>query len=427
MDTHAFLPLAMAETSEFYWKQEAGRFDYRELLSIAVIELATSPGSNHARVAIRGALLDHARDGDKLVRDVELTEEEWRRTHDNIPAPERDMGTVANAAIKAVAERDAKRIPPGTVLRIEDGVTYLSPGPYRTNAQLLAGNGRVTSKHDKVPCAIGRAKFDDDWNQEIDGQVGIKADADGQADIEADRLSKANRVPQRGQLGGGKRPKTSPDYKGAGRHQRWSKSCLSSGGGAGIIGVALKSVPDFWPRTVNGHVAIGPFLYVPRQPATARVKKVAKFKVKVRRPEPGRWTGEVRVREDLLYGARGEPVPNAATSVRFGLGRQDQPAIGREARAIAKLLAEVPIADKEASPEAVKMALSMELPNFPSIPWHREAGYIDMSHASWGLPDFGVFLRGDLPYFGKKKNPWRRGKNIFTAGSKISGLGGYYV
>ena len=307
-------------------------------------------------------------------------------------------------------------------------------GPYRSNAQLLAGSGRVTSRHGKVPCAIGRTLYDDTWNQEFSQQVSAGS-SDKQSDQEAERLSKRDKVPQRGELGGGKRPTKSPDYKGGGRKQRWSKSCLSSGGGAGIAGVALKSVPDFWPRTINGHVAIGPLLYVPRQPAVSRDRKVAKLKFKRSRPEPGRWTGAVMVREDLLYGVRGAPAPDAVTSVRFGLAPQNGPAGPVEARAIAKLLAEIlpeaPAEDAEMSPaekaEAAALALSMETPKV-SLPKHwLSTTPVDMDKTPWGLPDFGVFCRGDLPYFGKKKDPWRRGKNIFAGRSKIFGLGGYYM
>ena len=39
---------------------------------------------------------------------------------------------------------------------------------------------------------------------------------------------------------------------------------------------------------------------------------------------------------------------------RFGLAPQDQPAEGREARAIAVLLTEVPAVDREASPAAAQ-------------------------------------------------------------------------
>ena len=78
--------------------------------------------------------------------------------------PRRGMGRVANAALRAVAKRKAERktVPPGIVLRVEDGVTYLSPALYRSNAQLLRGDGKINSKHNKVSVRIGRSSYDDE-------------------------------------------------------------------------------------------------------------------------------------------------------------------------------------------------------------------------------------------------------------------------
>ncbi|MGA8613261.1 MAG: hypothetical protein WB760_16475 [Xanthobacteraceae bacterium] len=403
-----------SEASKFYWKQERGRFRFDDIYSEAATALADGKSVKHAVACIRGALKDFARDGDKLVHDVELTPEEWQRTHGE---PERPT----QGPWRAYFEKGVR-------------VIVCPTGPYRSNAQLLAGSGRVTSKHDKVPCTIGGTKYNDEWNQEIGGQVGIKADADEQSEQEAERLSKADRVPQRGELGG-RKPKPSPDYKGGGRKQRWSKSCLSSGPNAGIEGAALKSIPDFSPRgSVGDRFLVGQFLRI-REPAKSGDRKVAKLKFKRSRPEPGRWTGAVMVREDLLYGVRGEPALDAATSVGFGLAPQNGPVGPVEARAIAKLLAEIlaeaPAEDVEMSPaekaEAAELALSMETPKV-SLPKHwLSTTPVDMDKAPWGLPDFGVFCRGDLPYFSKKKDPWRRGKYIFAGRSKISGLGGYYM
>lgn len=432
-DWRDFEPLARAEASKFYWRQERGQFRFEDLYSVAAEALADGKSANHARKCIKGALLDHARDGDKMVCDVELTPEQWRRTHSNIPSPRRDMGSaVANAAVIAVAERAAKRIPPGTFLGVkEDGFTRLfSPGPYRSNAQLLAGDGKPT-KHGKVRCTIGRALYDDTWNQQFREQVSAGS-SDEQSEQEAERLAKKDRIPQRGQLGGGK-PKPSRDYKGGGRKQRWSKSCLSSGPGAGIEGAVLKSIPDLSPlRSVADRFFVGPFLCI-REPAKSGDREAD--------PALSKWS---RDRYQLCLGPEksgpsyiprhvvAPPLLDIATSVRFGLGRQDQPAQAREARAIAKLLAEVVPAAEDTSPakkaEAKKPALEREAPKFPAIGWHREAGsFPDLDEKTWGLPGFGVFCRGDLPYFGKKKDPWRRGKNIFASSSKISGLGGDYI
>ena len=375
--------------SRFYWRQERGRFRFDDIYSEAATALADGKSVKHAIECIRGALKDFARDGDKLVHDVERTPEEWQRTHGE---PERPIQG------------------PWRVY-FENGVRVLvcPTGPYRSNAQLLAGSGRVTSRHGKVPCAIGRTLYDDTWNQEFSQQVSAGS-SDKQSDQEAE-LSKRDKVPQRGELGGGKRPTKSPDYKGGGRKQRWSKSCLSSGGGAGIAGVALKSVPDFWPRTINGHVAIGPLLHVPRQPAVSRDRKVAKLKFKRSRPEPGRWTGAVMVREDLLYGVRGAPAPDAVTSVRFGLAPQNGPAGPVEARAIAKLLAEIlpeaPAEDAEMSPaekaEAAALALSMETPKV-SLPKHWLSTMpVDMDKTPWACPTSASSAVATCPTSAKRR------------------------
>ena len=66
-DWRDFEPLARAEASKFYWKQERGRFRFEDIYSEAVAALATGKGVNHAIECIRGALLDYARDGEKLV------------------------------------------------------------------------------------------------------------------------------------------------------------------------------------------------------------------------------------------------------------------------------------------------------------------------------------------------------------------------
>ena len=388
-----FEPLARAEASKFYWKQTRGRFRFEDILSEAYEALATSKGVKHAITCIKGALKDFARDGDKLVHDVGLIPEEWQRPRvgPNDPEP---------------------KIRPRTVLRIEDGVTYLSPGPYRSNARLLAGDGKPTSKHGKVPCAIGRTKYDDDWNQEIDGQVGIKADADEQSEQEAERLSKRDRIPQRCEFGGGK-PKPSLDYKGAGRCQRWSKSCLNGEGTVHKSGLTPDGWQDFKLVKRGGKVT---------------VTRVGKSK-----SEPFKFNGKPGVMDrtmDFVHGVRGEPIQDACgMPARFGLAPQNGPAGPVEALAVAKLLNEVPADDTSPAmkAEAARLALSMETPKVKTPSHWLSTTPIDMTHTPWGLPDFGVFCRGDLPDFGKKKDPWRRGKNIFTAGSKISGLGGYYM
>jgi hypothetical protein len=130
-----FLPFALAEAARFC-KKYPGRFDLGELQSIAAEALITSKGFKHSRKAIAGALADFARDGDKLVRDVEMTEEEFARTRGGPPS----------------------------------------------NARLMAGPGKASSKHGKVRLALGRSSFKDGWNQKLDTKWVRAKGVDGDAD-----------------------------------------------------------------------------------------------------------------------------------------------------------------------------------------------------------------------------------------------------
>ena len=407
-DWRDFEPLARAEASKFYWKQERGRFRFEDIYSEAVAALATGKGVNHAIECIKGALLDYARDGEKLVSDVEMSAEKWQRTHGE---PERPIQG------------------PWRVY-FENGVRVIvcPTGPYRSNAWLLAGSGKPTSKHGKVRCAIGRALYDEGWNQQVDVRQLHADDADQQSEQEAARLPQKDRVPQRGQPGAGK-PKPSRDYKGGGRKQRWSKSCVSSGCNAGIKGAALKSIPDLSPPgSVADCFIVGSFLRI-REPAKSGDRKADPALSKWSRDRYQLCLGTAKSGPSYIPRHVAPPLLDIATPVsQFGLAPQNGPAGPVEARAIAKLLIEVPAEDKEMSPaekkRAKKLALERELPKFPAIPWHREAGsFPDLDEKTWGLPDFGVICRGDLPYFGKKKDPWRRGINIFASSSKISAFG----
>jgi hypothetical protein len=381
-DWRDFVPLAKAEASKFYWEQERGRFKYEELLSVAVEALATSKGVNHAIKAINGALLDFARDDHKLVRNIEMTEEEFHRTRSALP----QSSTRPAAELRRVY--------------ILDGVRHVlyTPGPYRTNAQLLAGDGKPISKHGKVPVAIGRATYDDEWNQVIGGQVGARLDRDFQDVDEDGRPGEGLKLKRH-------RPEES-GYTGAGTAKCWSRACISGG-------VVYKSglTPEGWqgfklPKRYGK--ASSNF----RPTSNAHCRRTAD-------PSPelapsGQRTSNVKV--DMS---------------KFGLAPQNQPAKAAEARAIAALLAPEAPPAAEQSPamraEAARLALSRELPKFPSILWHREAGSVDMDKAPWGLPDFGIFCRdADMPNFGPKKHPWRRGKNIFASVHNFSGLGRSY-
>ena len=373
-DWRDFVPLAKAEASKFYWRQERGRFRFEDLLSTALDALATSKGVNHAIKCINGALRDHARDGDKLVRDVEMTEEEWQRTRGGPPEP----APPADAPLRGYVENDLK-------------ITVWPMGLRR----LKPRDGVATSKHDKVPVAIGRTTFNDGWSQQDHGRVRAKLDRDFQ-DVDED--GPPEEVKLKVQRGG------NDGYTGAGTAKRWSKSCLSSGDNRGRDGVVHKSglTPEGWQGFKllkrNGKWSSS---FQPTSNAPCR---------RIAEPRPdcrahGRRTSSVKV--DLS---------------KFGLAPQNQPAMPTEARAIAALWTEAHAEDdKQASPAAAKLALSMEAPKSGTILWHRDAGYLQFDRDAdpecwWGLPDHGVFIRdADTPDFGPKKHPWRRGKNIFSA------------
>ena len=73
-----FLPLATDTAASFYRKQKPGRFEFDELLSVAVEALIDFKGANHARIAIVDALHDFARN-DKVVRNVEMRPDKYAR------------------------------------------------------------------------------------------------------------------------------------------------------------------------------------------------------------------------------------------------------------------------------------------------------------------------------------------------------------
>jgi hypothetical protein len=131
LDKCPFLPFALAEAARFC-KKYPGRFELDELQSVAAEALIAAPDYNRAKKAIRGALADFARDGHKVVRDIEMSEEEFERTR----------------------------------------------GGPRSNARLMAGPGKASSKHGKVRLALGNARFNDGWSQKIDSRwvraVGIE-------------------------------------------------------------------------------------------------------------------------------------------------------------------------------------------------------------------------------------------------------------
>ena len=130
-----FLPFALAEAARFR-KKYPGRFDLGELQSVAAEALITSKGFKHSRKAIAGALADFARDGFKIVRDIEMTEEDFARTRGGRPS----------------------------------------------NDRLLAGPGKASSKHGKGRLALGRSRFNDGWSQKPNERVSAKISVDGDGD-----------------------------------------------------------------------------------------------------------------------------------------------------------------------------------------------------------------------------------------------------
>ena len=195
-DWRGYLPLAGKETSEFWRKQDSGKFEYDELLSVAVEDLATSKGVEYARKAIRGALLDFARDEHKVVKNVEMSEEEFLRTRGG-PLPKQ-------AAIRRVY--------------VSGGVrhTLYTPGAYRTNAQLLYGQYKVDSKHGKVSVALERKTYNDEWSQTSSGWKRTKIEDEE----DRNHAPRAGLVPQRGEI-------NQTGYIGRGREKRFSTSCFN--------------------------------------------------------------------------------------------------------------------------------------------------------------------------------------------------------
>jgi hypothetical protein len=230
-DWRDYLPLAKAETNKFYRKQERGKFRYEDLLSEAVEALATSPGANYARVAIKGALLDYVRDDLKIVHDVEMSEDEFIRTRGYPPSQ--------RAAVRRVFFSGGVRH------------TLYTPGAYRTNHELLAGDGKVSSKHGKVSVAIERTTYNDSWSQVSSGRIRAKIEDDQQ---EFDPRSA--RTPQpRGDV-------NQADYVGRGKEKRFSASFLNAG-------AVRKSEPG--ARFCNGKVEVTNF----NQKPTAPIRRIA--------------------------------------------------------------------------------------------------------------------------------------------------------
>jgi hypothetical protein len=68
---------------------------------------------------------------------------------------------------------------------VENGIRYefYSPGPYRTNAQLLRGPGKATSKHRKVPVTPSRCRYADERYRPSDGNDWVRPAHDDNNDV----------------------------------------------------------------------------------------------------------------------------------------------------------------------------------------------------------------------------------------------------
>jgi hypothetical protein len=329
-DWRDFIPLAKAETTKFYRKQERGRFRYEELLSVATEALGTSLGANYARKAISGALLDFARDDHKLVRNVEMSEEEFLRTRGS-PVPKQP-------AVRRVC--------------VSRGVRYTlyTPGPYRTNHELLAGEGKVSSKHGKVSVAIGRATYNDEWNQTIGGWKRAKIeDPEEQGHAPAVR-----RAQPRGDV-------DQADYIGHGRQQRFSTTCHNKG-------VDYKSGlgSTDW-RLCDGEVEVcGKDPRMPAKPFNRTVDSPLAIALRfMAKPARDRTVSEcLRVLELL-----GDKVDGTAGTM---------PIVSRKS---------------PARGWAFDEALKQERPQERGPSWHRE---VRSSRVSWGLPTADAALSREI-------------------------------
>ena len=403
-----FLPLAMAEASKFYRKQERGRFKFDDLLSVATeallrvsieareLEASKGKGVNYARKAIRGALLDHLRDYYKLVRNIEMTEAEYVRTQGDL-APER-----ASAAIRrCYVYREAGE---SRFVRY----TIYTPGPYRSNHQLLTGGGKVSSKHGMVSVPIGRASYKDGWNQIIGGQVHARVESDKQqeADPKHHKLAPGSmelllNSEGKGRSGGRlpqvhKPPKDGvgqADYKGHGLKQRFSKTYFNGGEARRPNFDELSHVPmraaKFWSRSGLKDERQFSFAELASRrgdgKATSSYKRIAQTGIRRCFVSPPLTTEEA-VKQ---FGLRRS---NAIVDMtKFGL-------------------------DHGHGPKSNFPDLKLEGPKGGAIGWHREAGYFQVD---CGVPDHGVFCRPvDGISLRPNQDPWRRGINIFSPAHK---------
>ena len=97
-------------------------------------------------------------------------------------------------------------------------VTRYSPGPYRTNAQLLT-DAVVSSKHGMVSIKLERAIYNDGWSQAGGGWVRAKVEDEEQREHDP----RAGSLPGEAVLHRGEVEQAA--YTGKGREKRWSVAC----------------------------------------------------------------------------------------------------------------------------------------------------------------------------------------------------------
>lgn len=368
-DWRDFVPLAKAETTKFYRKQQRGRFRYEELLSVAMAALAMSPGANYASKAIKGALVDYIKETLNIVRPIEMTREKF-------------------------------------------DCTFAALEP---NARLLAGEGKVSSKHGKVSVTLGRSSYKDDWNQFIGGQVRAKIEADANDEQNFDP-----RVPMSWTPRGvsedeaqalRKKAKKRSEKKGIEEAEAFGallrkRARMIRGGKTevrcvNLSGLHEKAMKRAKKLSINYAAAYAHVFAKARRRPVER-ERVAPISRNVEPPLDARISGRrtnPRVTVDMT---------------KFGLAPVPQYKLRSENRkqAIKELGIEGPKAEAKCRELAIN-ELAKESPKIMGIGWHREAGSLDSIRKDpWGLPDFGVFCRGDLPDFGRSKDPWRQNDAI---------------
>jgi hypothetical protein len=392
-DWRDFEPLARVEAGKFWRKQERGRFQYKELLSVAVEALARSKGVNHARKAIKGALLDFARDGHKLVPDVEMIEDKFKRTWGEPDEP-------TQGPVRVYYENGVR-------------VTVCPTAKYRTNAELLAGTGKADPKHGKVRIALGRSTYNDGWNQQIGGQLRAKVVADKQQKADPKHHKQApgsvalfldtpeGKPPPEDEVG-------QADYRGHGRKQRFSGACHNHGKdfkhGLSTIGIAV-GIQQFGGNVVVNRIA----------QSGGRHRLQREPQVPIRRIAVPPWPTWA----EMFPGKR--TLKNVTVDLtKFGLGRHRDD--GKKV-SIAELV-ELGVwqfhsaRPRDITTKALSVDNQMELglPKHPTVldsllklglaprgprsaSWQRAAGYFQVN---WGLP-FGSLMRKDGYFYRPEK------------------------